>query len=687
MVPFLFDKKPSRRKKSVKKPSLLKSLIYWPFRVLWLLGSRSALLGLVAFGGWTIFDLTNLPEASTLMDSREDGSITLLDRNGKVFAWRGDQFGGIVTADTVSPHLKWAIIATEDKRFYQHYGISPRGIASAVRINLQEGRSALEGHGGSTITQQVAKRVFFEDVRGFYRKILEVPRSLAMEIKYSKDEILAIYLNRAYLGAGSYGFEAASQRYFGKSARDVTPSEAAMLAGLLKAPSRYAPTRNLERARSRANLILGLMQEQGYLSERDTRIAQSNPAELNSVAAQKAGGFFADWIMESAPEFLIKNTKEDLIIRTTFDETIQEKAEEALSFIYETKVNENSKSQAAIVVMSRNGAVRAMVGGRKTGLAGEFNRATQALRQTGSSFKPFVYATALEQGWSGYDVFIDEPITIKIPNQPDYSPKNYSDEFKGAITLTQALAQSINTVAVQVSEMVGRETVIQLANDMGIRQKIHSTPSLALGASESTLLDMTGAYSGFLNLGIARRPYGLEIITIQGEDFPLFEGGENTPYRALSEETALNMTYMLYQTVETGTGRRARIEGHEIAGKTGTTQGSRDAWFIGFNADYIIGVWMGNDDNTPLNDVTGGSLPAEIWHETMARILEDYPSTFLDMQAPIDPNSIAIASSINDAVNNIMNPETATSVVQPQSQSPSQESGIGGMLRRLFGTR
>jgi membrane peptidoglycan carboxypeptidase len=277
-------------------------------RSIWWVTLRVSIILALVLGAGVAYYYKDLPQATALMDDRERGSVTMMDRNGQVFAWRGDQFGGLVLATTVSPHLKNAVVATEDKRFYRHFGISPRGILSAMRININAGRSPLSGNGGSTITQQVAKRVYFSDLRAMERKIKEVPMSIAMEIKYTKDEILSIYLNRAYLGAGSYGFEAASQRYFAKSARIVSVSEAAMLAGLLKAPSKYAPTRNMGRAQDRANLIVGLMNDQGYLTRAEALNARNNPAKLSAVAEKRAGGYFADWIMESGPDFIIKDT-------------------------------------------------------------------------------------------------------------------------------------------------------------------------------------------------------------------------------------------------------------------------------------------------------------------------------------------------------------------------------------------
>ncbi len=615
-------------------------LVLFLWRMIWAVLWRVTAVGVLVYGGIVFYFYSQLPDLNALLDGRARGSVTLLDRNNKVFAWRGETFGGQVTAGTVSPYLHNAVIATEDKRFYWHFGVSPRGIASAVRINLSEGRGPFEGNGGSTITQQVAKLLclgvtydpaqwkteaeYEKDCRsgGMWRKIKEVPFAMAMEAKYSKEDILTIYFNRAYLGAGARGFEAAAQRYFGKSAADVSAAEAAMLAGLLKAPSTYAPTGNMQRARDRAAVVIGLMQEQGYLTKAEAAEALAHPAQLSKAAAQKNGGFFADWVMETTPDYLARTTTEDVIMETTLDQKMQSQAEEALKWVFENKVKAGSKAQAAIVVMSADGAVRAMVGGRDLPQAGDFNRATQALRQTGSAFKPFIYAVAMDLGYSPLDYVDDSPWSINVPGSGVYSPKNYDGKFKGMITLTQALAESRNIPAVKIQELVGRDLVKKVATDFGVAQNLADGPALALGASESTLIEMTGAYAGILNGGSSVTPYGLRALKLQGEEEPLFGQGGGIGERVISETAAHALIYMMTQVIEKGTGTRARLNGYEAAGKTGTTNSARDAWFVGFTADYVVGVWLGYDDNTPLNGVTGGGLPAEIWHEVMTRISE-----------------------------------------------------------------
>jgi 1A family penicillin-binding protein len=645
---------------SGRRPGIIARLWRLLRRLIWAVTWRATAAVALIVGLLVGWQALSMPPASELLDARTRGSVTLLDRYGNVFAWRGEQFGGQITAEMVSPHLKNAIIATEDRRFYRHFGVDPIGIAGAIRINLSEGRGPFEGHGGSTITQQTAKLLclgrpydpkrweseaaYEADCREttLARKIQEAIYALAMELRYSKDEILTIYLNRAYLGAGTRGFEAAAQRYFGKSAAEVNAAEAAMLAGLLKAPTRFAPTNNLRRAQERANVVIGLMEEAGYLSATEADRARANPAELSAAAEARAGGYFADWVMDQGPSFLTRETTEDVVIRTTFDPFIQAAAEEAVQYVFDNLVREGSKAQAAVVVMSADGAVRAMVGGRRfKGVAGQFNRAIQAKRQTGSAFKPFVYATALELGYRWDSLVRDEPLTIDIPGSGPWSPKNYDGAFRGPVTLAHALAHSLNVPAVRVSEAVGRDLVRQVAEGFGIRSDLASGPALALGASESTLLEMTGAYAGILNGGSSVTPYGLIELKLIGDETPLMGKGGGIGERVISEESARQLVYMMSRVITEGTGRRAALPDREAAGKTGTTQAARDAWFLGFTADYVAGVWMGYDDNTPLTGVTGGGLPAEIWRQTMLRVHEGLPPRPLPMIRPEQESSPA----------------------------------------------
>ncbi len=683
--------KSRRRSPAPRRPrgplGLLTAFIRWIFRLVFGMAWRLSLVIVLIIALAVAYSASTMPPLEAQLDGRARGSVTMLDREGQVFAWRGDQFGGVVTAETVSPHLKNAIVATEDKRFYSHFGISPRGIASAIRINLREGRGPLSGHGGSTITQQTAKLLclgdpydpdlwdnetaYESDCRQttLWRKIREAIYAMGLETAYSKDEILTIYMNRAFLGAGARGFEAASQRYFGKSAADVTPAEAAMLAGLLVAPTRYAPTADLARSQNRAGVIVRLMEEQDYLTAAQADAAIANPAELSEAAEAKAGGYFADWVMSSGPEYLTRKTTEDVVIRTTLDQRLQKAAEDGMKAIFENKVKEGSKAQAAVVVMSADGAVRAMVGGRRTKVSGAFNRATQALRQTGSAFKPFVYATALELGYHWYDTVEDTPLTINIPGSGPWSPDNYDRKFRGTVTMAQALQGSLNIPAVRIAESVGLENVRKIAADFGIQSDLAQGPALALGASESTLIEMTGAYAGILNGGSSVTPYGLVELRLQGQSEPLMDATGGIGERVIREAAARELIWMMNNVVTQGTGGRAALPNHQAAGKTGTTSAARDAWFIGFTADYVAGVWMGYDDNTPLTGVTGSGLPAEIWHEVMVRVHEGVEPRPLPMARPERPADAPGFTNGN------------------QGQQPQRQDPIERLLRNHFGIR
>lgn len=678
---------PRRKARRSRRRNPLVRLVLWllglVWRVVWAVGWRVTAVVVLIVGVAIAYTYTTLPEVAALLDGRARGSVTLLDREGEVYAWRGDQFGGAVTAETVSPHLRNAVVATEDKRFYLHPGVDPIGIASAIRINLREGRGPLSGHGGSTITQQTAKLLclgfeydktqweseadYVADCRrtSLWRKAKEAVYAMAMELKYTKDQILSVYLNRAYLGGGAYGAEAAAQRYFGKHAAELTVAEGAMLAGLLTAPSTLAPTADLERSQSRAAVVVGLMRDQGYISGTDAAAALAQPAALSEAAEARAGGYFADWVMASGPEFFTRDTTEDVIIKTTLDQRIQSAAEAALAQVFEEKIKEGSKAQAAIVVMSADGAVRAMVGGRRTRVTGAFNRATQARRQTGSAFKPFVYATALELGYEPNATVVDEPYCLDVPGSGQWCPENYTRKHYGRVTLTEALRNSLNVPAVKVSESVGRDLVRKVASEFGIKSDLADGPALALGASESTLLEMVGAYAGILNGGSSVTPYGLVELSLLGDDEPLMGAAGGIGERVIRREAAQKLVYMMNKVVEEGTARRAALPGREVAGKTGTTQAARDAWFLGFTADYVAGVWMGYDDNTPLSGVTGGGLPAEIWRETMLRVHDGLPPSPLPMRRPAPGGG-----------------RPAQPVPHP---APESRSTVGTILRQLLG--
>jgi len=686
-------------------------LLVW--RVVWGVSWRLGLVTALLLGAAVTWYAVQLPSVSALLDGRARGSVTMLDRSGQPFAWRGEQFD-LTRIEDVSPFLVNAVVATEDRRFWWHPGVDPLGIAGAIRINLSEGRGPLHGNGGSTITQQAAKLLclgrpydptrwdteaaYEADCRQttLWRKVQEMVYAMAMEVAYSKNEILTIYLNRAYLGGGARGFEAAAQRYFGHSAAEVSPAEAAMLAGLLQAPSTYAPTGNLARSQGRARVVVGLMENQGYLTAAQAAEAREHPAELGQQARSGSGGYFADWAMEQGPDFFTRTTTEDVVIETTFDPRIQRAAEEALSNVFETQVSAGSQAQAAIVVMGADGAVRAMVGGRDVRASGAFNRATQALRQTGSAFKPFVYAAALENDISPWSTIDDAPLTINVPGSGPWSPRNYDGEFKGPITLVQALAESRNIPAVWLSERVGRNAVARVATMFGIDSSLASGPALALGASEATLIEMTGAYAGILNGGSSVTPYAIRTLRLEGDSTPLMDQSGGIGERVIREGMDRELIWMMNRVIEQGTGQRARIPGWELAGKTGTTSAARDAWFIGFSADYVVGVWMGYDNNTPLRGVTGGGLPAEIWRQTMEGVLAGATPVPLPMTEPsgtgagfVDPTGLlAEGTGEPGAALGVTDPAVDAAlreVFGPPGGGDSSAEAIDRALEEIFG--
>ena len=645
-----FRNKKNSKQLTSSKPNFLirviRKIILFFVKIIWSFVWRTSLIMTVGIMIAVSYYFFNLKEFSSLLDERSRGSVTLENSLGEVFAWRGDNFAENLTANNISPHLKNAILATEDRRFYTHFGISPRGIANAVYINLKEGRGPLSGHGGSTITQQTAKLVClgkpftkseWKSEKAYeascrkstvWRKVKEALYALSLEFKFSKDEILTIYINRVFLGAGTRGFEAAAQRYFAKSAKVVNPSEAAMLAGLLKAPTRYAPTNNLKRSQERANLVIGQMENQGFLSTIEANFAQKNPAVLSKLAQARAGGYFADWVMASLPKYLTHETTEDVIITTTFDPVIQNAAEKAVKRVFENQVSQHSKAQAAVIIMSPNGAVRAMVGGKEASGAGLFNRATQALRQTGSLFKTVVFAAALEMGYSPNDLVNDEQITISLPGANSWTPKNYSNTFNGRVTLTKAFSESLNIPAVKISEAVGRTSVSELGKKFGLFSDPNNGPAIALGTSEATLIDLVGAYATILNQGTRVEPFGWKKLQLEKNKNEVLMIKSETPnMKIINSETAKDLMFMMSEVTKSGTGKRAKFPDWEVAGKTGTSQSARDAWFIGFSEYYVAGVWMGYDDNTPLQGVTGGGLPADIWRTAMEEIHSNLPPT------------------------------------------------------------
>ena len=577
--------------------------------------------GLIAGGVIVLWFSWGLPDIEDLNKFTKAPSIVIKSEDGRIIGGFGDIYGDYVPFEQLPASLIDAVIATEDRNFYYHFGIDPFGLARAMVANFRAGHVV---QGGSTITQQVAKNVFLTPERSFSRKIREMILAIKLEWRFSKQEILSIYLNRVYLGAGNYGADAASKRYFGKSARDLTLSESAILAGLLKAPSRFAPTSNPELSRNRADQILLNMQDAGYLTPAQCEKAR---ADLERAMSGKKKGtqssmYFADWIADQIPEY-VGNVQEDIEVITTFNPELQAMADKAIADVLDKEENQKFKaSQAALVAMTPDGAVRVMVGGRSYA-ASQFNRATQALRQPGSSFKLFVYLAGLEAGLTPDSMVDDQPITVPIVGGV-WEPKNYTGEYLGPITLKEAVTQSINTVAVQVALQAGLDNVIGMARRLGIATPIDEVPAIALGATEVTLLDLTNAYAHMAANGNIVYPYGILQITATKDNALIYVRQSSGQGRTLSSGTVGMMNQMLMSVVENGTGRGAAI-GRPAAGKTGTTSDYRDAWFMGYTPDLVAGVWVGNDDNTPMKKVTGGTLPAPIWRGFMKEALKDTP--------------------------------------------------------------
>jgi penicillin-binding protein 1A len=512
-------------------------------------------------------------------------------------------------------YLPQALIATEDRRFYSHFGIDPIGLARATYANLRAGHVV---QGGSTLTQQLAKNVFLDRDRTLKRKVQELLLAFWLERKFSKDQILEMYLNRVYFGAGAYGVEAAAERYFDKPASKLSLAESAMLIGLLKAPSRFAPTGNIKSAQTRAAQVVRNMVAAGFIGEATADAAIARPAQLARTRTPlPSARYFADWVVDEIYQ-LVGRSHPDLVVYTTLDARLQSQAEDAVETALDKSGEKLNVEQAALVALGPDGAVRAMVGGRDY-LDSPYNRATQARRQPGSAFKPIVYLTALQNGFTPDDQVFDGPISVG-----NWKPHNYDGKYAGNITLRDAVARSANTVAVQVDEKVGRDKVIETARRLGITSDLKPEPSLALGSFEVGVLELTAAYAAFANGGYAVQPYGVLAIR-DGQNHLLYRRTESGAYaHMIASDTLGDLNDMLHSVIEYGTGRAAQI-GRPAAGKTGTTSDYRDAWFIGYTPDLIAGIWVGNDDNSPTRKVTGGGLPAQIWHSFMLRALKGVP--------------------------------------------------------------
>jgi penicillin-binding protein 1A len=619
------DRPPSSRKRKTssrsasaprrkRRRSVIGHLAYW--------GVVLSIWGAVALGALVAYDASQLPPIDQLAVPRRPPNIAILSDDGSLIANRGDTGGPAVRLIELPPYLPKAFVAIEDKRFYDHHGVDPLGISRALLRDVTGGGTI---EGGSTLTQQLAKNLFLTQERTLSRKIQEAILAFWLERRYSKDQILELYLNRVYFGSGAYGVEAAAQKYFGKSARFVTLSEAAVLAGLMKSPTKLAPNRNLAGANERAAQVITAMAEQGHITEAMAKLALANPAEVKRDKSAGSINYAADYVMDALDD-TVGAIDEDIVVATTINLKMQAEAERALTDELNAKGAKLGVGQGALVALDPSGAIKAMVGGRDYADS-QFNRAVAAKRQPGSSFKPFVYLAALEKGLTPDTVRDDAPISVK-----GWSPENYSREYFGPVTLTKALSLSLNTVAVRLGLEVGPKAVVEVAHRLGITSDLDPVPSIALGSSEVTPLEMASAYAAFANGGVGVQPHVIaRVRTANGK--LLYARRSSNFGRVIEPQYVAMMNQMMQETLLTGTARKAELPGWQAAGKTGTSQDWRDAWFVGYTSYLVAAVWLGNDDNSPTKKASGGNLPVEIWSRFMKAAHEGVPVAALPLGA------------------------------------------------------
>ena len=571
-------------------------------------------LWIVVIGGATLaWFAWDLPSIDAALGATRKPTVTVLDRNGHQIARFGERRADPIEVAEMPYYLVQAVVATEDRRFYEHFGIDLLGIGRAAIANLKAGRIV---QGGSTITQQAAKNLFLSSERSFKRKVQEVMLALWLEERFTKDQILSLYLNRVYFGAGTYGIEAASQAYFGVSAKDVTLPQAAVIVGLLKAPSKLSPLTNPTGARARAAEVLDNMAEAGFLTAEAAGDERKHPLPFRPSDEKRIARYFLDWIMDQL-EGYIGPDPGDIVIKTTLDAEVQTTAESELAKVIAQSGAASNVAEGAVVVMTPGGAVRAMVGGRNYADS-QFNRAVQAVRQPGSAFKPIVYLAGIEAGVGPEQIFIDQPV-----DYGGWRPANFDEKFRGRITVREAVAQSINTVAVQVAEKAGTQRIITVARRLGLTTALPPNLSLALGSGETTLIELTSAYAAFANGGTGVWAYGIDEIS-DGQGQSLYKRQGDGPGRVMEFNDVALMNSLLSGVIDHGTGTAAAI-GRPIAGKTGTSSDFRDAWFMGYSNELVGGVWLGNDDGHVMKRVTGGGLPARIWQRVMVKAHQGLP--------------------------------------------------------------
>ena len=625
----------------------------WPY-VLLMLAAWGLIFGGIFFSRF----LSGLPDVRNLMIAGPSQDITILDDRGRLIARRGLTQGAMVRVEDLPDYVPNAFIAIEDRRFRSHFGIDPIGLARAALQNM------LTGHvvqGGSTLTQQLAKNLFLSPSRTFDRKLQEAALAVYLESRYSKNQILTLYLNRVYFGAGVYGIEAAAQKFFGKHASELGLTEAAMIAGSVKAPARYNPLSDSDAGLERAQLVLKAMADAGFIDQNTKALAEATRPRIVRANGTPGSGWFADWVVAHLNE-MVPASSEPIVVETSFDLQTQTLAERAVANGLATEGEKYRAHQAALVAMTPDGAIRAMVGGRSYGTSG-FNRATDAVRQPGSAFKPFVYLTALEHGHTPDEMVNDGPVNIH-----GWKPTNYEGRFKGEMPLIEAFAESSNSVAAQLTAELGPKEVAHTARRLGIVSPLQEVSSLALGTSGVTPLELTGAYASFANGGMGVTPFGVvRIRSRAGKTLYEHKPGGNDTVVAPTQE--MEMIRLMSQVTATGTGKAARLDERPTAGKTGTTQDFHDAWFVGFTADLVCGVWIGNDDNSPMVKATGGTLPARLFHSFMSEAEQGLPVRPLT-------GSTLVASA---------EPPVEAQVPPDQAQEKSRPDTFERLLNRLFG--
>ncbi len=583
------------KKKQRKGYKKNKRLLFYLKIVVWILFFAFLYLGFCAL---------TIPDMDKAINRTRLPSTTILAENGNEVQSYGAVYSEFIRSEELPQYVVDAIVYTEDKRFYKHHGFDPISFVRAMITNIFAGRYA---QGGSTITQQVAKNLFLTNKKTINRKIQELLLAFWLESKFNKEQILTLYLNRVYFGKGTYGIEAASQKYFQKTSRDLNILEGAVLAGMLKAPSKYNPIASKERALNRASVVLRVMYDNNLLSEKDLKKASALPLGKEKLAKVKHGAYFADWSLNEVKSF-IDEQESDIYVLTTLDQNLQEKASQILQDEV-TKAKDFNVTNGAVVVMDKSGAIKALVGGINYNKS-QFNRATQALRQSGSAFKTFVYLTAIIQGMTPDDIIEDKPIKIK-----GWRPENHDKKIYGNVSLRNAFAKSLNLATLNLAKSVGIKNIIKTAKKAGISTHLEHDLSLALGTSGVKLIDIATAYATIANGGFAVWPYTIEEI-YTNDGFQLYQRTKPNKISLFNEEHTILMKKLMREVIQSGTGRYAKID-REAFGKTGTSQDHRDAWFVGFDDKYVCAVWIGNDDNSPMIGVYGSGLPAKIWQKIM----------------------------------------------------------------------